>query len=65
MSVCPECGGETKYDPRVKRYVCQCCGLSLTLEERDKLRESNVLGDEAEEKEKRRKDYMKWWASKK
>lgn len=53
--------------PAIKQYVCQSCGLSVTQQELMELREklkSPSMGNE-EEKEKRRKEYLKWWLSKK
>lgn len=50
-----------------KHYVCQSCGLSVTQQELIELRQKlkpHVETDE-EEKEKRRKEYLKWWLSKK
>jgi tRNA(Ile2) C34 agmatinyltransferase TiaS len=67
MPYCPECGGEMRYMPAIKQYVCQSCGLSVTQQELMELREklkSPSMGNE-EEKEKRRKEYLKWWLSKK
>jgi len=67
---CPECGGDMRYIPSTKAYVCQSCGLTLTyeelMEERRKLREELGLKFEEEsEREKIRKEYLKWWLSKK
>jgi tRNA(Ile2) C34 agmatinyltransferase TiaS len=67
MPYCPECGGEMKYDPSLRRYVCKSCGLSLTSQEimelRDKLRPEN-RGEE-DRRVKRRKEYLDWWFSRK
>jgi tRNA(Ile2) C34 agmatinyltransferase TiaS len=67
MPYCPECGGEMKYDPSLRRYVCKSCGLSLTSQEimelRDKLRPENR--DEEDRRVKRRKEYLDWWFSRK
>jgi len=59
-----------RYIPSTKAYVCQSCGLTLTyeelMEERRKLREELGLKFEEEsEREKIRKEYLKWWLSKK
>ncbi|MCW4038715.1 MAG: hypothetical protein NWF13_08290 [Candidatus Bathyarchaeota archaeon] len=66
MPYCPECGGDLFYDPRVKRYVCKSCGLSLTFQEiseiRDEIRPD--LSDEDKRKQ-RKKDYLSWWFSRK
>lgn len=63
--VCPECGGTLKFDPSRKRYVCLSCGLSLTREEIDELRSKGKDTDYEDEKERMRKEYLKWWATKK
>lgn len=63
-SVCPECGGNLKFDPSRKRYICQSCGLSLSREEIDDLRYKQGTED-MDEKERIRKEYLKWWAAKK
>lgn len=63
--VCPECGGLLKFDPSRKRYVCQSCGLSLSREEIDEIHYKNQRLNEEDEKERVRKEYLKWWATKK
>ena len=67
MRYCPECGGEMHYAIATKHYVCKSCGLSVTQQElwelREKLRPSMESAEE--EKEKQRKEYLKWWLSKK
>jgi tRNA(Ile2) C34 agmatinyltransferase TiaS len=67
MPYCPECGGEMQYQINTKHYVCKSCGLSVTQQElmelRDKFRPNEETAEE--EKEKRRKEYLKWWLSKK
>jgi NADH pyrophosphatase NudC (nudix superfamily) len=67
MIYCPECGGEMQYVMATKHYVCKSCGLSVTQQELMELREKNrpVQQTEEEEKENRRKEYLKWWLSKK
>lgn len=64
-NVCLECGGVLKFDPSRKRYVCQSCGLSLSREEMDEIRYKDQKLNEEEEKERVRKEYLKWWATKK
>ena len=66
MPYCPECGGDLFYDPRVKRYVCKSCGLSLTFQEISEIREEirPDLSDEDKRKQ-RKKDYLSWWFSRK
>jgi len=50
-----------------KRYVCKSCGLSLTHQELIELREKQRPSFETEEEqhEKERREYLKWWLSKK
>ena len=67
MIYCPECGGEMQYLAMTKHYVCKSCGLSVTQGELMDLRDKNRPKEETEqeEKENRRKEYLKWWLSKK
>jgi len=67
MQYCPECGGEMQYMLATKHYVCKSCGLSVTQQELMELREKLKLPmeSEKEEREKRKKEYLKWWLSKK
>jgi len=50
-----------------KHYVCKSCGLSVTQQELMEIREKNRpnLESEESEQERRRKEYLKWWLSKK
>jgi len=67
MPYCPECGGEMQYMSETKRYACKSCGLSVTRQElmelRRKLRPAFESGED--QRKQRRKDYLKWWLSKK
>jgi ribosomal protein L37AE/L43A len=67
MIYCPECGGEMRYVIATKLYVCKSCGLSVTNQELMELREKNRPAEETpeEERQNRRKEYLKWWLSKK
>ena len=67
MSYCPECGGEMQYFSATKRYACKSCGLSLTHQELFELRQQLRPRFESEEEQRRkeRKEYLKWWLSKK
>jgi tRNA(Ile2) C34 agmatinyltransferase TiaS len=67
MPYCPECGGEMQYMIATKHNVCKSCGLSVTQQELEELREKNRpnLDTEENEQERRRKEYLKWWLSKK
>lgn len=67
MVVCPECGGEMKFDRKQYLYVCTNCGLALTRSELEKTREEflkQIYGD-SKDKENYKKEYLKWWLSKK
>jgi DNA-directed RNA polymerase subunit M/transcription elongation factor TFIIS len=67
MPFCPECGGEMAYDSRIRKYACKSCGLSLTYQELIEIRaRSRPEVESPEEKHRReRKEYLKWWLSKK
>jgi len=56
-----------QYMVATKHYVCKSCGLSVTQQELVELREKlrpNVVSAQ-EEHDNRRKEYLKWWLSKK
>jgi tRNA(Ile2) C34 agmatinyltransferase TiaS len=67
MTGCPECGGEMQYMISTKHYVCKNCGLSVSQQElielREKLRPN--LESENEKREREKRDYLKWYLSKK
>lgn len=67
MTYCPECGGEMHYDISTKHNICKSCGLSVTQQELSELREKNKPNYETpeDEKQNRRKEYLKWYLSKK
>jgi len=50
-----------------KHYVCKSCGLSVTQQELWELKEKNKPDTESEEdaQQRRKKEYLKWWLSKK
>ncbi len=56
-----------QYMLSTKHYVCKSCGLSVTQQElmelREKLRPN--LESEEEERQKQKKEYLKWYLSKK
>ena len=56
-----------QYMIATKHYVCKSCGLSVTQQELNDLRDKNRPREETDEEEKqnRRKEYLKWWLSKK
>lgn len=56
-----------QYMIATKHYVCKSCGLSVTQQELMELREKlkpNVESAE-EERQKQKKEYLKWYLSKK
>jgi hypothetical protein len=56
-----------QYQIATKHNVCKSCGLSVTQQELMELREKLRPNQETAEdqKENRRKEYLKWWLSKK
>ncbi|MEM2995071.1 MAG: hypothetical protein QXI91_03520 [Candidatus Bathyarchaeia archaeon] len=56
-----------QYILATKHYVCKSCGLSVTQQELIELREKlkPTFEDKEEEQDKKRKEYLKWWLSKK
>ncbi len=62
---CPECGGEMTYDLNMKLYSCKSCGLTLAYQELLEAKNTNLRNLEDEEKKRERKEYLKWWLSKK
>jgi DNA-directed RNA polymerase subunit M/transcription elongation factor TFIIS len=67
MQYCPECGGEMKYNITNKQQICKSCGLSVSQQELMELKEKNRPPEETadEMRENRRKEYLKWYLSKK
>ncbi len=67
MRYCPECGGELHYTSGTKSYACKSCGLSLSPQELYELREKMRprFETEEEQRQQKRKDYLKWWLGKK
>ena len=56
-----------QYMIATKHYVCKSCGLSVTQQELMELREKLRPNTESaeEERQKRKKEYLKWYLSKK
>ncbi|MCW3993372.1 MAG: hypothetical protein NWE85_02255 [Candidatus Bathyarchaeota archaeon] len=56
-----------QYMLATKRYVCKSCGLSVTRQELMELRRKlrPVFESGEDQRKQRRKDYLKWWLSKK
>ncbi len=62
MPICPNCGGEMKYERRIRLYVCKGCGLSLSRMELDALRDKKF--DKYDERDII-DEYYEWWTSRK
>ncbi len=56
-----------KYNIATKQQICKSCGLSVTQQELMELKEKNRPPEETadEIRENRRKEYLKWWLTKK
>jgi hypothetical protein len=67
VNYCHECGGEMHYISLTKQYVCKSCGLSCTGQELNDARDKNRPADETAEeaRQNRKKEYLKWYLSKK
>lgn len=65
MAKCPECGGNMI--SRMKRKICETCGLSLSGTEYDHAWERNrdQMPEDDNKKHKRNQEYLKWYESKK
>lgn len=64
---CPECGGVLFYDIPVKRYLCKSCGLYVTKDEIQQLKEKYRRREEdsGRSKEREHGEYLDWWLKKK
>jgi len=60
---CPECGEDFVYDRREQRYICRSCGLTMTREEYTSNTKRGAT--KKDEKDSLRREYLKWWLSKK
>lgn len=63
MPYCPECGGEMKYAN--KNYICTSCGLTVNQQEIVEAKDKKMFDDDEDPRAARRKEYLKWWLSKK
>ncbi|MDH5806345.1 MAG: hypothetical protein QXW62_01330 [Candidatus Methanomethylicaceae archaeon] len=64
MLICPECGGDMRFQSSIRRYVCLSCGLSLTRDEIDEIK-AKYKSEIKNEKEEIKKEYIKWWTKSK
>jgi predicted RNA-binding Zn-ribbon protein involved in translation (DUF1610 family) len=64
---CTECGGELKWDAKLRHYSCQSCGLTYTEAELSRALEKlyDRDDDEDEKHRQRNQDYLDWWTSSK
>jgi len=62
---CPECGGKLKFDPKLKHYSCQSCGVTYNEAELSKALEERYVSRETddEKRQQRHQDYLEWWLS--
>jgi putative hemolysin len=60
MPYCVECGGELKFDRKLKQYVCQSCGLTYTDTELLEARQ-RLLGVDEEDEKRKSREYLEWW----
>jgi len=60
MPQCPNCGGEMKFDKKVRLYVCHSCGLMMSRKEIDMLRDKRLEDDKSLVEE-----YLEWWQKRK
>lgn len=65
VNYCHECGGEMHYVSLTKNYVCKSCGLSCTGQDLNDVRDKRQNFDDDDAKTARRKEYLKWYLSKK
>ena len=64
MPRCPECGGKMIYRKDLKVCVCTSCGIMLTREQLDEIREKILFESKKEEKRSKAKEYLDWWMGK-
>jgi transcription initiation factor TFIIIB Brf1 subunit/transcription initiation factor TFIIB len=63
---CPECGGSMFYDAPMKKFVCRGCGLYVSREQIDTIKDKVRVTDDSKTKRRREQsEYLDWWLSKK
>jgi predicted RNA-binding Zn-ribbon protein involved in translation (DUF1610 family) len=67
MPYCTECGGKLKWDPKLRNYSCQSCGLTYTEAELSRALEKlyEKEDDDEEKRRHRNEEYLDWWTSSK
>jgi len=63
MPACPSCGGNMRYDRKVRMFICKGCGLSLSKYELDSIRDQRL--EKVEEEVEVVDEYLEWWMSRK
>jgi len=61
--VCPECNSALFYEPSTKHLICRNCGLFITREELQDIRERKKEQVELDAKERRKRvmaEYIEW-----
>ena len=62
MPTCPECTGKMEFNPNIRKYVCQACGLALTKREvEDDWDEQRYKESAEDRRERERKEYKDWY----
>ncbi|MBN2156469.1 MAG: hypothetical protein JW776_10535 [Candidatus Lokiarchaeota archaeon] len=62
MPKCPECKGKMEYDPPLRKYVCQVCGLALTKSEiEDEWDEIRYIESNEDRRERELQEYKDWY----
>ena len=66
MPKCPDCKSLMIFDYKIRRYVCQGCGVALTKTEiEDQWDEIHNSEDPEEKRKKEREEYRDWYFKKK
>ncbi len=66
MPTCPECTGKMEFDPQLRKYVCQACGLALSKREiEDEWDDSRYRETKEEKHQREQQEYKDWYFKKK
>ncbi|TFG20999.1 MAG: hypothetical protein EU530_01530 [Promethearchaeota archaeon] len=66
MPTCPECTGSMEYNPKIRKYVCQACGLALNKNEiEDEWENRHYRESDEDKRERERQEYKDWYFKKK
>ncbi len=60
-NTCPECNGSLLYEVSTKHFICKNCGLYVTREQLDDIRDRL----RPRKKGSKESEYLEWWMSKK